>query len=193
MDSGSWRIAPIPAGPVFAWDRPLLYFAPFVVYRHPLAGVVHPWETGARDTESSARRVVIFPNSDGRAYSQDEFVEYFGRTAGLRDWERAAPVQTPLAPSLIMFSAADLAARGGGDSDKNASSDAFLTDMRKALFRLLDEAERDDVPWRRFRVRNAKLTRTALAWNRLCRKLLLLFLNGRAEQLTFGKVFAIGA
>ena len=79
------------------------------------------------------------------------------------------------------------------DPDNEESNDTFFLDMRKALHRLIDEAEKDDVPWRRFRVRNAKLTRTALAWSRLCRKALLLLTNGRAEKLTCLNVFAICA
>ena len=83
MDGSSWRIAPIPAGgPVLAWDRPLLYFAPFVVYRAPPAGVVQLWETKAHDTECTDRRVMTSQNSDGLAYSLDEFVEFFGRAVG---------------------------------------------------------------------------------------------------------------
>ena len=194
MDGSSWRIAPIPAGgPVLAWDRPLLYFAPFVVYRAPPVGVVQLRETKARDTECTDRRVMTSRNSDGLAYSLDEFVEFFGRAVGLREWERAAPVHAPLAPTLLRRSAAELASRGIVDSDNEESNDTFFLDMRKALLRLIDEAEKDDVPWRRFRVRSAKLTRTALAWSQFCRKALLLLTNGRAEKLTCLKVFAIGA
>ena len=193
MDISSWRIAPIPGGgPMLVWDQPLLY-APFVVYRTAPAGVVQVRETEARDTDSIDRRVMTSLNSDGLAYSRDEFVEYFGRTVGVREWERAAPVHTPLAPPLLRRSAPDLAIRGVVDSDQDENIDTCFLDMRKALLRLIDEAEKDDVPWRRFRVRNAKLTRTALAWSRLCRKALLLLTNGRAEKLTFLKAFAIGA
>ena len=89
MDISSWRIAPIPGGgPMLVWGQPLLY-APFVVYRTAPAGVVQVRETEARDTDSIDRRVMTSLKSDGLAYSRDEFVEYVGRTVGLREWERA--------------------------------------------------------------------------------------------------------
>ncbi len=56
-----------------------------------------------------------------------------------------------------------------------------------------DEAEKDELPWRRFRVRNEKITRSALAWNRLCRKFLLLLINDRVERLSFDRISDIGA
>ena len=59
--------------------------------------------------------------------------------------------------------------------------------------RLFDEAEKDEVPWRRFRVRNEKITRSVLVWNRLCRKLLVLLINNRVERLSFDRISDIGA
>ena len=69
MDSSSWPIAAMPLGAALGREQPRFYFAPFVVYRLP-AVVVHSQEkTQARYAESGERRVMISPNSDGRAYS----------------------------------------------------------------------------------------------------------------------------
>ena len=189
MDSSSWPIAAMPLGAALGREQPLFYFAPFVVYRLP-AEVVHSQEEKqARYAESGERRVMISPNSDGRAYSQHEFVDYFGPTIGQREWEKAAPAHVPSFHQMMR--PRPLPEPRSLEADQDAS-DTFK-DIKRALMRLLDEDDKDDVPWRRFQVRNAKLTRTALVWNRLCRKLLLLLTNDRAERLSFGRISDIGA
>jgi hypothetical protein len=194
MDS-SWSMVTMPVSAAFAssaaMGQPLLYFAPFVVYRHVPADVARArQEAEARDTESHERRVMISPNSDGRAYRRHEFIEQFGHAIGLREWEKAVPVHVP-PPHLQMgrcpLPRPDVLSLA---ADKDASE--TFKHIKSALIRLLDQAEVDEAPWRRRRVRNAKLPRSALAWNRLARKLLLLLRNGRAERLSPGEMFAIG-
>lgn len=54
--------------------------------------------------------------------------------------------------------------------------DETYTDIENNLIRLLDEEDGAVVVPRRFKVRNQKLPRRALVWNRFVFKLLLLFL-----------------
>ena len=190
MDSSSWPIvAAMPLGAAFGSEQPRLYFAPFVVYRLPAEAVRSQEETEARYADSGERRVMISPNTDGRAYSRDEFVEYFGPTIGQREWEKAAPAHVPSFHQMMR--PRPLPEPRSLEADQDASD--MFKDIKRALMRLLDEGDKDDVPWRKFRVRNEKITRSALAWNRLCRKLLLLLINDRAERLSFGRISDICA
>ena len=129
MDSISWPIvAPMAVGAAIARGQPF-YFAPFVVYRPLPAGVVRAkWLAEIQDTESIERRVMICPSSDGLAYSQNDFVQYFGSTIGQREWERAAPARTALAPWATRRSAPDLG-RGVVEADRDESNDTFFMDM----------------------------------------------------------------
>ena len=146
-------------------------------------------ETQARYAESGERRLIISSNSGGCTYSRCEFLERFGKATGLREWEKAVPVP---APSFHhMMGRRPLLEPGSLDMDKDVSD--MFNDIKRALMRILDEAEKDEVPWRRFRVRNEKITRSALVWNRLCRKLLVLLINNRVERLSFDSISDIGA
>ena len=190
MDSSSWPIvAAMPLGAALGSEQPRLYFAPFVVYRLPAEEVHSQEEAEARYAESGERRVMISSNSDGRAYSQHEFVDYFGPTIGQREWEKAAPAHVP---SFHQMMRPRPLPEPSLEADQDASD--MFKDIKRALMRLLDEDDdKDGVPWRRFQVRNAKITRSALAWNRLCRKLLLLLINDRVERLSFGRISDMGA
>ena len=81
---------------------PPFYLVPFVVWTHEPAGVVRAKEEEkAPITESCDRRAMTTWNSDGHAYSLDEFTEYFGKYAGLEQWRKAVPVvkmERPLPP-----------------------------------------------------------------------------------------------
>ena len=189
MDSSSWPIvAAMPLGAAFGCEQHRSYFAPFVVYGLPVEVVHSQEETQARYAESGERRVMISSNSDGRAYSRGEFLEHFGKAIGLREWEKAVPV---LAPSFHpMMGRRPRPEPGSLDTDKDGG---VFNDIKRALMRILDEAEKDEVPWRRFRVRNEKITRSVLVWNRLCRKLLVLLINNRVERLSFDSISDIGA
>ena len=190
MDSSSWpTVAAMPLGASFGSEQHRSYFAPFVVYGLPVDVVPSQEETQARYAESGERRVMISSNSDGRAYSRGEFLEHFGKAIGLREWEKAVPV---LAPSFHhMMGRRPQPEPGSLDTYKDVSG--VFNDIKRALMRILDEAEKDEVPWRRFRVRNEKITRSALVWNRLCRKLLVLLINNRVERLSFDSISDIGA
>ena len=190
MDSSSWPIAAMPLGAALGREQPLFYFAPFVVYRLPAEVVRSQEKTQARYAESGERRVMISPNSDGRAYFRDEFLEHFGKAIGLREWEKAVPAHAPSFHQ--MMGRRPLPKPRSSEVDKDVS-DTFK-DIKRALMRLLDkDDDKDDVPWRRFQVRKAKLTWTALVRNRMCRTLLLLLTNDRAERLSFGRMSDIGA
>ena len=188
MDNSSWpTVAAMPLGASFGSEQHRSYFAPFVVYGLPVDVVPSQEETQARYAESGERRVMISSNSDGRAYSRGEFLEHFGKAIGLREWEKAVPV---LAPSFHhMMGRRPQPEPGSLDTYKDVSG--VFNDIKRALMRLLDEAEKDEVPWRRFRVRNEKITRSALVWNR--HKLLVLLSNDRVERLSFDRISDIGA
>ena len=189
MDNSSWpTVAAMPLGASFGSEQHRSYFAPFVVYGLPVDVVPSQEETQARYAESGERRVMISSNSDGRAYSRGEFLEHFGKAIGLREWEKAVPV---LAPSFHhMMGRRPRPEPGSLDTDKDGG---VFNDIKRALMRILDEAEKDEVPWRRFRVRNEKITRSALVWNRLCRRLLVLLINDRVERLSFDRISDICA
>ena len=67
------------------------------------------------------------------------------------------------------------------------------TDATERFLCLVDASEKYEVPWRRLRVRSEKITRSALVWNRLCRRLLVLLINDRVERLSFDRISDIGA
>ena len=48
-----------------------------------------------RDTECSGRRVMVTSNSDGQAYTLEEFIKHFGESVGLAEWQKASPMHTP--------------------------------------------------------------------------------------------------
>ena len=160
-------------------------------FGHKPADAIRVKDGKAQNTESCDRRVMISPNSDGQAYSKDEFVEFFGdKSSGLREWEKAAPVHGSLFHQMERRSAPRLDTRSVV-ADKNESNDTFL-DIKRALIRLLDEGEAADIPWRR-RVLNAKLPRSALIWSRFVNKCLLFLRNDRTGRLCSDRNFAIGA
>ena len=95
-------------------------------------------ETQARYAESGERRLIISSNSGGCTYSRCEFLERFGKATGLREWEKAVPVP---APSFHhMMGRRPLLEPGSLDMDKDVSD--MFNDIKRALMRLLDEAEK---------------------------------------------------
>ena len=128
----------MPLGASFGSEQHRSYLAPFFVYGLPVDVVHSQEETQARYAESGERRVMISSNSDGRAYSRGEFLEHFGKAIGLREWEKAVPV---LAPSFHhMMGRRPLPEPGSLDTDKDVSG--VFNDIKRALMRLLDEAEK---------------------------------------------------
>ena len=157
---------------------PPLYLVPFVVWTHEPAGVVRAKEEEkAPITESCDRRAMTTWNSDGHAYSLDEFTEYFGKSAGLEQWRKAVPVvkmERPLPPQP-----------GVKPPEVDTDDEAFMR-ITKTLMNLLeDDAEEIGLPFRH-RLRNAKLSRSAVIWTRVVKKLLLLLRNDRTRRSAVG-------
>ena len=191
MDNNfSWSIlASTPARAVL----PPLYLVPFVLWTREPAGLLQGRGETARDTEGSGRRVMTTRNTDGQAYTLDDFIKYFGdRSIGTREWGNAVPVHVALCHQMEQRPAPRLDTRVL-EEDQDESSDTFIA-IKKALIRLLDEGEAA-VPWRRrgFKQKNAKLPRCALVWARLVNKLLLVMCNDRTGRFCSGRISAIGA
>ena len=114
------------------------------------------------------RRVVSTWNSDGHAYSLDELAANFGKSAGLEQWRKAVPIgrmERPPVPPTVKTR----------EEDKD---DEMLVRITKTLVNLLEDHE-VQLPFRR-RLRNAKLSRSAVIWMRVVKKALLLLRNNRA-------------
>jgi hypothetical protein len=173
--NSSWSVvASTPAGA--ASVRPRLapfYLVPFVVWTQEAAGVVPAMDVQAPIAESCERRVMTTWNSDGHAYSLDEFMEYFGKAAGLEQWRNAVPVGEMERPSTPPTAKTP-------EVDKDDSE--IFTRITKALMTLLDGDVESDSPLFRRRVRNAKLSRSAVIWTRLVKKTLLLMRHDRAGR-----------
>ena len=171
--NSSWSV--VASTPVSAASvRPRLapfYLVPFVVWTQEPAGVVPAMDVQAPIAESCEHRVMTTWNSDGHAYSLDEFMEYFGKAAGLEQWRKAVPVgeiERPSQPPTVKTPEVDK-----DDSD-------IFTRITKALMTPLDGD--DDSQLFRRRVRNAKLSRSAVIWTRLVKKTLLLMRYGRTGR-----------
>ena len=93
MGNASWHIgALLFAGTIGAQLHTCLCLGPYVLFSHPCAAASQGKEDKARVTESCGRRVMTTRNTDGQAYTLDEFLEYFqDRAIGTREFERAAP------------------------------------------------------------------------------------------------------
>ena len=151
-----------------------LYLVPFVVWTHEPAGVVvrAKQEAKAPIAESCDRRVMTTWNSDGHAYSLDEFEAYFGKSAGLEHWRKASPIgsmERPLPPQP-----------GVKTTEVDKDDETFMR-ITKTLMNLFEDDAEEVGPFRR-RLRNAKLTRSAVMWTRVVKKLLLLLRNGRTRR-----------
>ena len=133
----------------------------------------------ARDTEGGGRRVMTTRNSDGQAYTLEEFIEYFkDRSIGTREFEKAVPVHASLCHQMDQRSGPPPGASALEEEDQEEGNDKTFLAIKNALIRLLDEGEATAVPWRRgFKQKNAKLSRRALVWARFVKKMLLLMKN----------------
>ena len=143
--------------------------------------------------ESCGRRVMTTRNTDGRAYTLAEFIEYFkDHSIGTREWEKAAPVRDSVCHRMDQRSGPRPGTRVLEGPDE--SSDKTLSEIRKALIRLLDEDEARAAPLRRgFKQKNAKFPRCALVWARLVKTMLLLMHNDhRTGRFGSGRTAAIG-
>ena len=81
MDGSSWRP---------------FYLVPFALWtREPTGGLRRVKDEKPRDRECSGRRVMVTANSDGQAYTLEEFIEHFGESVGLAEWQKASPVHAP--------------------------------------------------------------------------------------------------
>ena len=190
MDSALWSIrSSTPVSVAGANRHSLLYCGPCLFFEHGHTDAVGRKEATAQDTESCERRVMVTPNTDGNAYTLDEFIEFFcDRFAGMREWEKAVPVslvhqKQQQAPWLGSRSAV---------AGKDGSNDDTFLHIKNALMTLLDEGEMVVVP-RRHKVPKAKLRRSALIWSRLVKKMLLFLRNDPTGRLCFGRYVAIGA
>ena len=194
MESACWSIGASPLASTASAKRyPLLCYGPFVFFKHEPADAVRVKEDKGRVTESCGRRVMTTRNTDGQAYTLDDFIKYFGdRSIGTREWGNAVPVHVSLRHQMEQRPAPRLDTRVL-EEDQDESSDTFIA-IKKALIRLLDEGEAA-VPWRRrgFKQKNAKLPRCALVWARLVKKLLLVVCNDRTGRFCSGRISAIGA
>ena len=172
--NSSWSVvASTPAGA--ASVRPRLapfYLVPFVVWTQEAAGVVPAMDVQAPIAESCERRVMTTWNSDGHAYSLDEFKAYFGKSAGLEHWRKASPIgsmERPLPPQP-----------GVKTTEVDKDDETFMR-ITKTLMSLFEDDAEEVGPFRR-RLRNAKLSRPAVIWTRVVKKLLLLLRNGRTRR-----------
>jgi hypothetical protein len=172
---------------------PPLYLVPFVLWTREPAGLLQGMGETARDTEGSGRRrVMTTRNTDGQAYTLDEFIEYFkDRSIGTREFEKAATVHESLCHQM------DQRSRPGAralEEDQEESNDKTFLAIKNALIRLLDEGEAPAVPLRRrgFKQKNDKLPRRALVWARFLKKMLLLMYNDHNERFRSGRISAIG-
>ena len=165
----------------------LLYCGPFLFFGHGPTDAVGWKEAKARETED--RRVMATHNTDGEAYTLEEFIEFFrDRSTGMREWEKAVPValwhqRQRQPPRLGSRSVAP---------DKSQSNDETFLHIKKALMALIDEGEVAVAPRRRRGV-NAKLLRCALMWRRFVKKCLLFLRNHPTGRLCSGRYTAIGA
>ena len=154
------------------------YLVPFVVWKQEPAGVVPAMDVQAPIPESCGRRVMTTFNSDGHAYSLDEFMEYFGKAPGLEEWRKAVPVakiQRPPPPPPPVET-----------PEVDADDSEIFMRITKTLMNLLeDDGAEVKLPFRR-RVRNAKLLRPAVVWTRVMKKLLLLMRYNRTGRSAIG-------
>ena len=176
MDGSSWSIrSSTPAG---AHRQFLLRCGTFPFFGNGPADVVGWNLAKAQDTESLDRRVMVTPNTDGEAYTLQEFIEFFrDRSTASSEWEKAVPValfhqRQRQAPWLGSRRVA---------TDKSESNDEFLNN-KKAFMGLVDEDGVAVAPRRR-RVTNAKLLRRALMWSRFVKKCLLFLRNDPTGRL----------
>ena len=178
MDGSSWSIrSSTPAG---AHRQSLLRCGTFLFFGNGLADVVGWKEAKAQDTESCDRRVMVTPNTDGEAYTLQEFIEFFrDRSTASSEWEKAVPV--------ALFHQRQRQAPWLGSRRVAADKSE-----KKAFMGLVDEDGVAVAPRRR-RVTNAKLLRRALMWSRFVKKCLLFLRNDPTGRLCSGRYFAIGA
>ena len=144
---------------------PPLYLVPFVCWTREPAGVL---QATAATEGSGRRRVMTTRNTDGQAYTLDEFIVFFkDRAIGRREWEKAAPVHESLCHHMDQRSAPPPGA-SASEEDQEESNDKTILAIENALIRLLDEGEAPAVPLRRrgFKRKNDKLPRQALVWAR---------------------------
>jgi hypothetical protein len=175
---------------------PPLYLVPFMLWTREPAGLLQGRGETARDTEGSGRRrVMTTRNTDGQAYTLEEFIEYFkDRSIGTREFERAAPVHESLCRQMDQRSGPPPGANALEEEDQEESNDKTFLAIKNALIRLLDEGEAPAVPLRRrgFKQKNDKLPRRALVWARFLKKMLLLMYNDRTGRFCSGRISAIG-
>ena len=80
MDGGSWRP---------------FYLVPFALWTREPTGLRRVKDEKPRDTESLERRVMVTSNTDGKAYTLEEFIEHFGKSVGFAEWQKASLVHAP--------------------------------------------------------------------------------------------------
>ena len=188
---GLWSIGPSSLTSAAGETRhSLIYCGPFLFFGHGPTDAVGWNKAKSEETEACDRRVMVTPNSDGKGYTLEEFIEFFrDRSAGMREWERAVPValwhQRQRQPPR-------LGSRSVAPDKSQSNDETFLQDhIKRALMDLIDEGAVAAVPRRR-RVTNAKLLRRALMWTRLVKKCLLFLRNHPTGRLCSGRSTAIG-
>ena len=121
----------------------------------------------------------------------EEFIEHFGESVGLAEWQKASPVHAPSSHQMERRSAPcrDIESVM---ADEEESDDKTFLDIKRALMTLLDECDVVGAPRRR-RITNTKLLRRALMWSRFVKKGLLFLRNGHTGRLGSGRCFRIAA
>ena len=181
MDS-LWSIGPSSLTSAAAETRqpPLLYCGPFLFFGHGPTDAVGWKEAKAKETED--RRVMATHNTDGEAYTLEEFIEFFGdRSTAMSEWERAVPVALW---HQRQRQATWLGSRRVS-TDKSESNDETFLHIKRALMTLIDEGVVAAAPRRR-KVTNAKLLRRALMWSRFVKKCLLFLRNDSTGHFALG-------